>query len=144
MAETLYSRDILRLAASLVPGDHLDDADGIADLRAPLCGSRIAVEASLSGDRIEAVAVTANACALGQAAAALVKRRAPGIDLATLMSIRERLALALAGDAAMPDDWPELGYFDAARAHSSRHGAILLPFDALIEAGRTARSKAHA
>lgn len=144
MAEALYSRGILRLAASLVHGDHIDAPDSVADLRAPLCGSRMHVEARFAGGRIAAVAVTANACALGQASAAMVKQQAIGSDLVTIAAIRERLATALGGSSEMPDDWPELAFFEPARAHVSRHGAILLPFDALIEAGRMARSKADA
>ena len=37
MTATLYNRDILRLAASLVPDDRLERADGTAEARAPLC-----------------------------------------------------------------------------------------------------------
>ena len=144
MAEGLYSRDILRLAASLVQNDRLEHADARADVRAPLCGSHMTVEASFNGDMVSSIAISATACALGQASAGMVRKNAPGADVHNLISIREGLAAALAGDAEMPTDWPELGFFEPAQEHRSRHGAILLPFDALIECWHLARSKADA
>lgn len=135
MESALYNRDILRLAASLVAGDRLDHADGVAEARSPICGSRIQAEIKFATDgAIEAVALRANACALGQASAAIVRRNAVGASPDALATIRAGLAAALSGKADMPVDWPELALLTPARDYPSRHAAILLPYDAVLAA----------
>lgn len=141
MATELYSRDILRLAASLPHGDRLAYSDGSAELRAPLCGSSMIVETALSDDRVIGIAITAHACALGQASAAILRQHAPGSNVSDIAAMRERVAGALIGDSDMPSEWPELAALAPARAHSSRHGAILLPYDALLAAVQNAQSR---
>lgn len=137
MASELYSRDILRLAASLPHGDSLAYKDASAELRAPLCGSSMHVDVAMTGSRVTGMAITTHACALGQASAAILRKHAPGNELAVIASIRDQLAEALANDADMPVDWPELAFLAPARKHTSRHGAILLPYDTLLAAARS-------
>lgn len=135
MESALYNRDILRLAVSLVAGDRLEQADGVAEARSPICGSRIQAEVRLAADgAIEAVALRANACALGQASAAIVRSNAIGTRLDTLATIRAGLAAALSGKVDMPADWPELSLLTPAKDYPSRHAAILLPYDAVLAA----------
>lgn len=137
MESALYNRDILRLAASLVAGDRLEHADGVAEARSPICGSRIQAEISFADDgAIEAVALRANACALGQASAAIVRGNAIGTRLDTLATIRAALAAALSGKGEMPGDWPELTLLTPAKDYPSRHAAILLPYDAVLSAAQ--------
>lgn len=137
MDSALYNRDILRLAASLVAGDKLEHADGVAEVRSPICGSRIQAEIKLASDgKVEAVALRANACALGQASAAIVRGNAVGTALDTVATIRAGLAAALSGKADMPDNWPELMLLTPAKDYPSRHAAILLPYDALLAAAK--------
>lgn len=135
MESALYNRDILRLAASLVPNDRLAHADGVAEARSPLCGSRIQAEIALDGDGlISGLALRANACALGQASAAILRANGVGSDLVTIARIRECVADALAGKSGMPDNWPDLELLLRAKDYPSRHSAILLPYDALLAA----------
>ncbi len=135
MESALYNRDILRLAASLVAGDRLDNPDGSAESRSPLCGSRIQADVALSPDgTITAIALRANACALGQASAAIVRANAVGTDLASIARLREGIAAGLRGTADMPSRWPELALLAPAKDYPSRHAAILLPYDALLSA----------
>ncbi len=140
MDSALYNRDILRLAASLVAGDRLDKPDGMAEARSPICGSRIHAEVRLgSNGTVEAIALRANACALGQASAAIVRANATGSALDTLAAIRAGLAAALSGKGDMPVDWPELSLLSPARDYPSRHAAILLPYDAVLAAAEQRR-----
>ena len=76
----LYTRAILRLAAS-IPGQRgFDDIDG-PELRSPTCGSRVAMRVTLDGaGRVTAVEQAVEACAFGQASAALVGAGAVGMD----------------------------------------------------------------
>lgn len=135
MASTLYNRDILRLAASLVPDDRLEAADGVAEARAPLCGSRITAEVAFTPDhKISALALRASACALGQASAAILRTNAVGADIATIIQIRGQIADMLNADAQPPQIWPDLALLAPAKDYASRHAAILLPYDALLSA----------
>ena len=135
MDSALYNRDILRLASSLVAGDRLEHPDGTAEARSPICGSRIQVDISFyAGGKIAALALRANACALGQASAAILRGNAIGTDLVTISDIRTGVELALKGDASMPTPWPDLALLAPAKAYPSRHAAILLPYDAVLAA----------
>mgnify|MGYP003408614398 CR=1 FL=1 len=135
MDSALYNRDILRLASSLVADEHLENPDGVAESRSPVCGSRIHAEIAMAGDStIAAIALRANACALGQASAAIVRAHAVGTELQLIADIREGVEQALKQDAEMPSHWPELAVFAPARVYPSRHAAILLPYDALLAA----------
>lgn len=135
MDSALYNRDILRLAASLIAGDRLENPDGSAESRSPVCGSRIQADVALAPDgTVAAIALRANACALGQASAAILRANAVGADLNTISALREGIAQGLGGKAGMPDRWPDLALLAPARDYPSRHAAILLPYDALLAA----------
>lgn len=129
----LYTRDILRLAAS-IPGQRsfveLGDA---AAIRSPTCGSRVAMRVTLGDDgRVTGIEQAVEACAFGQAAAALVGRHATGKDggeaVAALSGVERWL------DGVGDEPWPDLHLLDPARSRRGRHGAILLPFRALVQA----------
>ncbi len=139
MAATLYSNAILRLAASLVHGDHLENPTASADVRAPLCGSRISVDIVIDQDgSLVQIAVRANACALGQASAAILAKHAAANTQQMIGRRRSALAAFLNGEDLGSDDWQELNEFAAARDYPARHGAILLPFDAVLAAFESA------
>jgi NifU-like protein involved in Fe-S cluster formation len=131
----LYNRDILRLASSLVAGDRLENPDGSAESRSPICGSRIQADVALAADgTVAALALRANACALGQASAAILRANAVGVNLIILSELRSAVAEGLSGKADMPTIWPELALLAPAKDYPSRHAAILLPYDALLAA----------
>lgn len=137
MDSALYNRDILRLASSLVAGDRLDHPHGTAEIRSPICGSRIQADVQLADNGIvTALALRANACALGQASAAIVNANGIGLDIATIGELRAGVDRALRGLAMMPTAWPELELLAPATAYPSRHAVILLPFDAVLAAAK--------
>jgi NifU-like protein involved in Fe-S cluster formation len=136
---TLYTTEILRLAASLAEPRALDREDGRAELRSPTCGSRIETAVELDGEgRLAALAQRVHACAFGQASAALLERSAAGATRAEVEQALTELEAWLAGSEAEPG-WPGLDALAPARSRRSRHGAILLPFRALLAAIEAAR-----
>jgi NifU-like protein involved in Fe-S cluster formation len=140
MSSTLYNREILRLAASLLPDDRLENPDGTAEVRSPLCGSRITANVEIGADGvIAALALRANACALGQASASIVRSNAAGMSAAEITQIRQSVVDCLNGTGSMPAIWPPLNMLAVARDYRSRHAAILLPYDALLAAIADAR-----
>jgi NifU-like protein involved in Fe-S cluster formation len=135
MNAPLYTTEILRLAASLGEPAILDRVDGVGDERAPTCGSRVVTRVQCNMDgTISAVSQDVQACAFGQAAAALVARHAPGHTLADVETASTNLAAWLAGDQDDPGDWPGFAALAPARSRRSRHLAILLPFRSLLAA----------
>ena len=133
MNAPLYTIDILRLATSLGEQPALDRIDGSADERAPTCGSRVRTQVQLADDgRIAAIAQQVQACAFGQASAALVARHAAGKAAAEIESAHADLAGWLAGERVDPGGWPELALLAPARSRRGRHPAILLPFRSLL------------
>jgi NifU-like protein involved in Fe-S cluster formation len=139
MSSVLYNRDILRLAASLRPDDRIEAPDGTAEARAPLCGSRIIADVKLNNDgKITALALRANACALGQASASILRGHGAGQTASTIDGIRQGIADCLNGTGDMPGVFPELALLAVAKDYRSRHAAILLPYDAVQDAIKNA------
>lgn len=135
MDSALYNRDILRLASSLVAGDRLENPQGTAECRSPICGSRIQADLVLEDNgTVAKIALRANACALGQASAAILRQHAIGSNVSAIAEIRAGIEQALKKSGEMPEQWPELVVLTAAREYPSRHAAILLPYDTLLAA----------
>lgn len=135
MNAPLYTTEILRLAASLPEPQVLGRVSGSAEQRSPTCGSTIRTEVQLGhGGRVEALSQRVHACAFGQASAALLQANAAGRGEADLRRAVEDLSAWLAGDREDPGAWPGLTALSPARTRKSRHGAILLPFRALLAA----------
>jgi len=132
---TLYTRDILRLAASIPHQRRLERPQASVEKTSPVCGSRVIVDLDLDGEgRVAALGQEVRACALGQASAALMGAHAIGRSAAELAEARDALAAFLAGASDDPGTWPGLAALAAARPYGARHAAILLPFAAAAEA----------
>lgn len=134
MNAPLYTTEILRLAASLKEPCDLEREDGRAAVRSPTCGARMQTVVQLDGQgRVEALSQTVMACAFGQASAALLEQGAVGRSCDQVDAALTQLREWLGGTDAVPD-WPGMAALAPARSRASRHGAILLPFRALLAA----------
>ena len=139
MAATLYSRDILRLAAGIPHLGRLDAPEASSEKSSAVCGSRVVVDLSLDGEgRVAAIGQEVRACALGQASAALMAAHAVGASPAELAAARDALAAYLAGRSDDLDFWPGMAVFRDARSYSARHASIRLAFEAAAEAAAIA------
>lgn len=140
MTTTVYTTEILRLAASLSEPRELEREDGSAELRSPTCGSRVVMSVQLDEDRrVEAISQRVHACAFGQASAALVQHHAVGRSHGEVGEALVILSRWLAQEQDESGEWPGVGALAPARARQGRHGAILLPFRALLAAMESAR-----
>ncbi|CAM4169947.1 Fe-S cluster formation protein [Novosphingobium lubricantis] len=130
----LYSPQILAAAMDLVAYGW-DDAHPLrGSARSRSCGSTLDVGMSLDAQgRIDALGIRPHACAVGQAAAAIFAKAAKGRTRASVTSARADIAGWLAGDAGLPD-WPGISLIAPAQAYPARHGAILLAWDAALDA----------
>jgi NifU-like protein involved in Fe-S cluster formation len=132
--EPPYTLAILRLAASLPIDTDLPDATGSGEARSATCGSTLRTSVRLADDRIAALSQKVTACAYGQASAALVQQWAVGRTGVEVVAMKRRLARWLSGAGDVPPDFEPLS---PVQGRSGRHGAVLLPFDALLAAMTT-------
>ena len=138
---SLYSGRILALAADIPHLGHLDAPQGSAKKRSPLCGSTVSVEVNLDGGKISAFAQEVRACALGQAAAAVLGQVVIGRTAAELETGRAALSAMLKDDGPIPP--APFGGFEVlipARAYKNRHASILLAIEATCDAVRMAQA----
>jgi NifU-like protein involved in Fe-S cluster formation len=135
MNQPLYTNEILRLAASLREPQPLDREDGRAELRSPTCGSRISLWVQLDGNRrVERLSMDVHACAFGQASAALVHQHGIGRAHDEVAEALVTVSRWLAEEQEESGGWPGVEALAPARPRKGRHGAILLPFRALLAA----------
>jgi len=144
MDAPLYNARILRLAASIPHAGRLPAPMASVRRTSPVCGSRVTADVVVDRQgRIADFAQEVRACALGQAAAAILGHGVLGATGAELAQDAAALADWLKGDGALPDGlaarFPELALFEPARAHPARHASIRLAFEAAAEAAAAAR-----
>ncbi len=145
MNAALYTRDILRLAVSIPYQSRLAKPDGTAEVRSRTCGSRVAADVLLSDDgTIAELGIEVNACALGQASAAILAAEAIGKSGDEIAAVRFRLSQFMAGSQDHPGPWANMNHLSAAKDHPGRHAAILLPYDAILSAVKTALTASEA
>lgn len=134
MNAPLYTMEILRLAARVPDRAQLAREDGRAELRSPTCGSRVAVAVQMANARVEAIDVQVEACAFGQAATAIMVQGAVGRTRAEVASMLAKFSDWLREESEDEGGWPGLAALAPARRRAGRHGAMLLPFRALLAA----------
>ena len=140
MNAPLYTTEILRLAASLPEPRELERVDGSSEQRSLTCGSTVRLQFQRgAGGRVEAISQEVHACAFGQASASLLAAGAAGRREDEVADAILELEAWLSGTRDEPGDWPGLAALAPARSRRSRHGAILLPFRALLAAMKSER-----
>ena len=131
---TLYTPPILALATALADFPLTDRLDHRTTTRSRTCGSVITL--GLRQDTaglIEAVGMQVSACAIGQASAAIMAQGAIGRSVDDVRAVHQGLKAWLAGEGDLPE-WPQISLLAPALPHKGRHGALLLPWTAAVEA----------
>ena len=140
MNAPLYTTEILRLAASLPEPRKLERVDGSSEQRSPTCGSTIQLQVQRGEDgRVVGMSQKVHACAFGQASASLLAAGAVGRHEDEVARAVLELEGWLSGTRDDPGEWPGLAALAPVRSRRSRHGAILLPFKALLAALKSER-----
>lgn len=130
----LYTPEVLVLATQLArwPIDPEMPLQGRA--RSPSCGSVLAMSLALDGlGAIERIGLSAQACAIGQAAAAIFAEHAQGRTKGDVETALAGVEAWLKGKGPQPD-WPGLSAIAAAKNYPARHGAVLLPWKSALDA----------
>ena len=141
----LYSQRILALTTEMPLTERLAAPDATVRRRAPLCGSTVTVDVTLDEGRVTGYGQDVKACALGQAAAAIVGGAVIGRDHAELAQARDQLRAMLAQDGPVPEA-PFEGFevLRPAREYRNRHASILLAIEAATQAVEEAEAQRSA
>ncbi len=127
---TLYTPEVLGLATSLADFPWDDSLPLMGEARSRSCGSSISLALSLDAEgRIDQIGLKSQACAIGQASAAIFARGAKGKSATDIESVRAQIESWLGGEGAMPE-WPGLVTIASAQAYPARHGAMMLAWRA--------------
>ncbi|ESQ79914.1 iron-sulfur cluster assembly scaffold protein [Asticcacaulis sp. YBE204] len=135
MIDELYSREILRRTTQLQHVGRLETPDGSADRTAKLCGSTIHVAVKLTDDIVTDFAQEVEACALGQAAAAILSQSVVGASRAEIVAARDSMKHMLKGeDYAYPERFADFAILKSVKDFPARHASTLLALEATVEA----------
>ena len=134
MLGQLYNTDILTLSSSLT-NSALDDPDGSSRKVSKLCGSWLEIDVAMSEERVSDVALRVQACALGQASAAILQANIRGATLAELKEARDALKAMLKENGEPPRGrFAQLALLQSVKEYPARHQSTMLAFEAAVEA----------
>lgn len=133
--DDVYNSKILETAAAMPRTKRLADPDATASARAKLCGSTIAVDIKMDGDRFADFGQSVQACLLGQAAASIVGREIVGTTAGEFHDVAAAMrAMLKDGGPAPTGRWSDLSLLAPVKDYPHRHASTLLVFEAVEEA----------
>src|SRR5580693_4139491 len=142
MIDDLYSAKILKAAANMPRAGRLAAPGGSAEKVAKLCGSRVTVDVVLKDGRIADYAQDVKACALGQAAAAIMGEHVIGASVEEIEMARDALRAMLKTGGAPPEGrFADLAMLAPVKDYPPRHASTMLAFEATAEACRIALAR---
>ena len=135
MIDDLYSNRILALAANMPRAGRLAAPQASAEKVAKLCGSRIIVDLVLTDGLVSDFAQEVQACALGQASAAILGANIIGATVEEIGQARDALRAMLKEAGPKPEGrFADLGVLLPVKDYPARHASTLLAFEAALEA----------
>lgn len=135
MIDDLYSARLLKLAANMPRAGRLAEPQGTSEKVAKLCGSRVVVDVVLEGERVVDFAQDVKACALGQAAAAVLGTHVVGATLSEIEMARDAFRAMLKDGADAPvGRFSDLSMLAPVKDYPARHASTLLAFEATVDA----------
>ena len=132
---SLYNERILALAARIQPAKRLDAPDATASAHSKLCGSTIAVDLKMDGERVAEFGQTVKACLLGQASASVMAEHIVGASETELRQVAAQMRRMLKENGPPPGGkWADLAVLEPVREVKARHTSTLLVFEAVERA----------
>ena len=137
--DAVYQDRLLELAASVArDGRVLASPTATGSARSRACGSSVAVQVALDGDRVTDYGQRVEACALGSAAASVVGAAVVGSTVAEVRRAAAELEAMLTRGGPPPGgSFADLAELEPARAFANRHASMQLAFRALDKAFRS-------
>ena len=131
----LYNTEILRLATAIPYLGRLEVPDVSVTRTSRICGSRLIMDARVRDGLIAAMGLEVKACALGQAATARIAPKLIGLPVAQIRAGAEAFGAMIRDDGPVPaPPFDDLDIFLPLRDHPSRHGSVMLIFEAAMSA----------
>lgn len=129
----LFSDKLKEYSRQVREDRRLESPDASVERVSRLCGSRITLDLSMDdAERVTGLGYAVRACALGEAATAILAEHAVGHTAQELADVTVAMRGMLKDDGPLPGGpWEELEYLRLVRDLKSRHGSVMLPFDAL-------------
>lgn len=139
MIDDLYTAKILSLAANMPRAGRLAAPDGSSEKTAKLCGSTIVVDVALKDGKVSDYAQDVKACALGQAAAAVMGANVIGASVQEIEMALQALRAMLKDGGQPPEGrFKDLAMLEPVKDYPARHASTMLAFEATAEAVRKA------
>ncbi|HEY2445314.1 MAG TPA: iron-sulfur cluster assembly scaffold protein [Rhizomicrobium sp.] len=135
MSDTLYRKDLLRLAADAHGAGTLASPNACGEAYNPACGDRVKVQLLVADGQILEMAHETKACVLAQASISILAQGLKGAKHAQIQHLHDEIAGMLAAHApppARPFDSYEA--FVGAVEYPGRHRCVLLPIEAVLDA----------
>lgn len=140
--DDLYSTKILRLAAEMPRAGRLAAPQASSEKVSKLCGSKVTVDLCVQDGRVSDFAQDVQACALGQAAAAILGEQVMGATVDEIVSARDQLRAMLKANGPAPAGrFADLSVLEVVKDYPARHASTLLAFEAAAEAARQASTR---
>lgn len=135
MIDDLYSARILALAANMPRAGRLEQPQASVEKVSRLCGSRVTVDLVVEDGRVVDFAQDVRACALGQAAAAVLGDKVIGAGVEEIVQARDALKAMLKAGGAPPEGrFADLAVLAQVKDFPARHASTMLAFEAACEA----------
>ena len=135
MIDGLYNTDVLTLAGNISHVGRLPAPDASVRKVSKLCGSWLEVDVKVDGETVTDFALRLQACALGQASAAILAQHVIGATLDELRTAQDGLrAMLKEGGEAPTGRFAALGLLAEVANYPARHTSTMLAFDAVVAA----------
>jgi NifU-like protein involved in Fe-S cluster formation len=145
MLDDLYTAKILKAAANMPRAGRLSAPMGSSEKVSKLCGSRVLVDIAVEDGRVSDFAQEVKACALGQAAAAVLGEHIIGATPAEVDEARQALyAMLKTGGPPPQGRFSDLAMLEPVKDYAPRHASTMLAFEAASEALRLATTRTSA
>jgi NifU-like protein involved in Fe-S cluster formation len=139
----LYHPRVLELAGEISRLGRLVAPMGSVTKVSRVCGSTVTVDLDLKDGKVSDLGLAVEACALGQASAAILAKHAIGATAEEIVAARDGLR-AMIKDGARPPEgrfW-ELRHLEGVRDYPPRHTSTMLAFEAAVAAIEQAETRA--
>ncbi len=138
MLDDIYNAKILEFAGNIQRIGRLNLPDATAKKHSKLCGSTVEVDLRVERRDGELVvtdfAHEVKACALGQAASAIMALYAIGSNANQLKELHDKISAMLKENGAPPEaPFEDFKYLEPVRDYKARHASTLLTFEAVVD-----------
>ena len=140
MSDSLYSIEVLRLAAEAKGAGRLAEPHGTYTEHNPACADRSTVDITVEGGRIAAMAHDTKACVLAQASASILAAL-PGRTYDEVMNLKAEVAEMLAGGKPPGEPFARYAALSEVAKYPSRQKCVLLPIDAALKAFEASQAR---